>query len=44
MAPDDADKLIPLAIDRPIWDRFFGVFPAFPSLVGTENEDAEHPT
>ena len=27
MDTPDADKLIPLATDRPIWDRFFGVFP-----------------
>ena len=23
----DSDKVIPLDVDRPIWDRFFGVFP-----------------
>jgi flavin reductase (DIM6/NTAB) family NADH-FMN oxidoreductase RutF len=27
MPTDEADKLIPLATDRPIWDRFFSVFP-----------------
>ena len=24
---ENADKLIPLAIDQPIWDRFYGVYP-----------------
>jgi flavin reductase (DIM6/NTAB) family NADH-FMN oxidoreductase RutF len=27
MQTSDTDKLIPLTTDRPIWDRFFGVFP-----------------
>jgi len=33
---DDCDKLIPLAVDRPIWDRFFGVFPLV--IVGSKEE------
>src|ERR1035438_2888216 len=37
MPPDDADKLIPLATDRPIWDRFFGVFPLV--IVGSKETD-----
>ena len=36
MPMDDADKLIPLATDRPIWDRFFGVFPLV--IVGSKEE------
>ena len=27
MTANDADVLVPLPTDRPIWDRFFGVFP-----------------
>jgi hypothetical protein len=27
MTTEDADKVISLAADRPIWDRVFGVFP-----------------
>ncbi|MFO0965304.1 MAG: flavin reductase [Gemmataceae bacterium] len=34
---DDADTLIPLATDRPIWDRFFGVFPLV--IVGSKEGD-----
>jgi flavin reductase (DIM6/NTAB) family NADH-FMN oxidoreductase RutF len=37
MPTDDADKLIPLATDRPIWDRFFGVFPLV--IVGSKEDD-----
>jgi flavin reductase (DIM6/NTAB) family NADH-FMN oxidoreductase RutF len=37
MPPDDADKLVPLATDRPIWDRFFGVFPLV--IVGSKEGD-----
>jgi flavin reductase (DIM6/NTAB) family NADH-FMN oxidoreductase RutF len=33
----EADRLIPLATNRPIWDRFFGVFPLV--LVGSKEED-----
>jgi flavin reductase (DIM6/NTAB) family NADH-FMN oxidoreductase RutF len=40
MPPDDADKLIPLATDRPIWDRFFGVFPLV--IVGSKEEDGQY--
>src|SRR5271166_4358121 len=40
MQTDDADKLIPLATDRPIWDRFFGVFPLV--LVGSKVEDGRY--
>lgn len=36
----DADKLIPLAVDRPIWDRFFGVFPLV--IVGSQEEDGHY--
>lgn len=36
MSTDD-DKLIPLAIDRPIWDRFFSVAPLV--IVGTKEEN-----
>jgi flavin reductase (DIM6/NTAB) family NADH-FMN oxidoreductase RutF len=36
MPTDDADKLIPLATDRPIWDRFFGVFPLV--IVGSKED------
>jgi flavin reductase (DIM6/NTAB) family NADH-FMN oxidoreductase RutF len=36
MATDDGDKLIPLDTDRPVWDRFFGVYPLV--LVGTQEE------
>jgi flavin reductase (DIM6/NTAB) family NADH-FMN oxidoreductase RutF len=37
MSVDDADKLIPLATDRPIWDRFFSVFPLV--IVGSKEGD-----
>jgi flavin reductase (DIM6/NTAB) family NADH-FMN oxidoreductase RutF len=40
MTPDDAEKLIPLATDRPIWDRFFGVFPLV--IVGSREEDGRY--
>jgi flavin reductase (DIM6/NTAB) family NADH-FMN oxidoreductase RutF len=39
MDTPDADKLIPLATDRPIWDRFFGVFPLV--IVGSK-EDGQY--
>jgi flavin reductase (DIM6/NTAB) family NADH-FMN oxidoreductase RutF len=37
MPTDEAERLIPLATDRPIWDRFFGVFPLV--IVGSKEED-----
>jgi flavin reductase (DIM6/NTAB) family NADH-FMN oxidoreductase RutF len=37
MHADDADKLVPLATDQPIWDRFFGVFPLV--IVGSQEEE-----
>jgi flavin reductase (DIM6/NTAB) family NADH-FMN oxidoreductase RutF len=33
----EANHLIPLATDRPIWDRFFGVFPLV--IVGSKEDD-----
>jgi flavin reductase (DIM6/NTAB) family NADH-FMN oxidoreductase RutF len=39
MNPSDDDKLIPLPTDRPIWDRFFGVFPLV--IVGSK-EDGQY--
>ncbi len=40
MPTDDADKLISLAADRPIWDRFVGVFPLV--IVGSQEEDGQY--
>jgi flavin reductase (DIM6/NTAB) family NADH-FMN oxidoreductase RutF len=40
MPADDADKLVPLATDRPIWDRFFGVFPLV--IVGSKEQDGQY--
>jgi flavin reductase (DIM6/NTAB) family NADH-FMN oxidoreductase RutF len=37
MPPDDADNLIPLATDRPIWDRCFAVSPLV--IVGSKEPD-----
>lgn len=37
MPRDDADKLITLDVNRPIWDRFFGVFPLV--IVGSKDRD-----
>jgi flavin reductase (DIM6/NTAB) family NADH-FMN oxidoreductase RutF len=37
MQNPDADKLVSLDTDRPIWDRFFGVFPLV--LVGSKEGD-----
>jgi flavin reductase (DIM6/NTAB) family NADH-FMN oxidoreductase RutF len=37
MQSPNADRLVPLAIDRPIWDRFFGVFPLV--IVGSKEGD-----
>jgi flavin reductase (DIM6/NTAB) family NADH-FMN oxidoreductase RutF len=34
--PAEDDKLIPLETDRPIWDRFFGVFPLV--IVGSKED------
>jgi flavin reductase (DIM6/NTAB) family NADH-FMN oxidoreductase RutF len=40
MPTDDADRLIPLDVERPIWDRFFSVFPLV--LVGSKEEDGRY--
>ena len=40
MPTDDADRLTPLATDRPVWDRFFGVFPLV--IVGSKEEDGRY--
>jgi flavin reductase (DIM6/NTAB) family NADH-FMN oxidoreductase RutF len=40
MHTDDAEQLIPLATDRPIWDRFFGVFPLV--IVGSKEADGTY--
>lgn len=37
MDSTDADRVIPLATDRPIWNRFFGVFPLV--IVGSKEGD-----
>jgi flavin reductase (DIM6/NTAB) family NADH-FMN oxidoreductase RutF len=37
MSNDDVEKLVSLTTDRPIWDRFFGVFPLI--IVGSKEED-----
>jgi flavin reductase (DIM6/NTAB) family NADH-FMN oxidoreductase RutF len=37
MSTDLDSSLIPLAVDRPIWDRFFGVFPLV--IVGSKEGD-----
>jgi flavin reductase (DIM6/NTAB) family NADH-FMN oxidoreductase RutF len=39
MQENDVDKVIPLAVDQPIWDRFFGVFPLV--IVGSQEEDGQ---
>jgi flavin reductase (DIM6/NTAB) family NADH-FMN oxidoreductase RutF len=39
MPMDDTERLVPLATDRPIWDRFFGVFPLV--IVGSK-EDGQY--
>jgi flavin reductase (DIM6/NTAB) family NADH-FMN oxidoreductase RutF len=36
MKTNEADKLIPLPADRPIWDRFFSVFPLV--IVGSKED------
>jgi flavin reductase (DIM6/NTAB) family NADH-FMN oxidoreductase RutF len=40
MSTNDADRLIPLTTDRPIWDRFFTVFPLV--IVGSKEEDGQY--
>jgi flavin reductase (DIM6/NTAB) family NADH-FMN oxidoreductase RutF len=37
MPGDGADRLVSIPTDRPIWDRFFGVFPLV--IVGTKEDD-----
>lgn len=36
MSADGGERLVPLPTDRPIWDRFFGVFPLV--IVGSKEE------
>lgn len=38
--PDEGATLVPLAVDRPIWDRVFGVFPLV--IVGSKDQDNRH--
>jgi flavin reductase (DIM6/NTAB) family NADH-FMN oxidoreductase RutF len=40
MPTDDADNLIPLVTDQPIWDRFFSVAPLV--IVGSKEEDGRY--
>jgi len=40
MHRDNADKLITLDVSRPIWERFFGVFPLV--IVGSKEGDGRH--
>jgi flavin reductase (DIM6/NTAB) family NADH-FMN oxidoreductase RutF len=40
MAANEPGKLIPLAVDRPIWDRFFSVFPLV--IVSSKEEDGRY--
>jgi flavin reductase (DIM6/NTAB) family NADH-FMN oxidoreductase RutF len=40
MSSTDADTLIPLATDRPIWDRFFCVFPLV--IVGSKEDEGRY--
>jgi len=40
MPTDEDDKLISIPTDRPIWDRFFGVFPLV--IVGSKQEDGQY--
>jgi flavin reductase (DIM6/NTAB) family NADH-FMN oxidoreductase RutF len=40
MPAHEAETLVPLATDRPIWDRFFTVFPLV--LVGSKEEDGRY--
>ena len=40
MHTGDADDLVELATDRPIWDRFFGVFPLV--IVGSKEEEGRY--
>jgi flavin reductase (DIM6/NTAB) family NADH-FMN oxidoreductase RutF len=36
MATDEGDRLVPLDTDRPVWDRFFGVYPLV--IVGSKED------
>jgi flavin reductase (DIM6/NTAB) family NADH-FMN oxidoreductase RutF len=40
MSANEADPLIPLDTDRPIWERCFGVFPLV--IVGSQDEDGRY--
>jgi flavin reductase (DIM6/NTAB) family NADH-FMN oxidoreductase RutF len=40
MTNDDAEKVISLGTDRPIWDRVFGVFPLV--IMGSREEDGRY--
>jgi len=40
MSTNEAERLIPLTTDRPIWDRFFTVFPLV--IVGSKEEDGQY--
>jgi flavin reductase (DIM6/NTAB) family NADH-FMN oxidoreductase RutF len=40
MPANEEDTPIPLATDRPIWDRFFGVYPLI--IVGSKEEDGQY--
>ncbi len=40
MPTNDAERVIPLTTDRPIWDRFFSVFPLV--IVGSKEEDGQY--
>jgi flavin reductase (DIM6/NTAB) family NADH-FMN oxidoreductase RutF len=36
----DGERLIPLPVDRPIWDRFFGVYPLV--IVGSKEQEGRY--
>jgi len=40
MPTHDAERVIPLTTDLPIWDRFFSVFPLV--IVGSKEEDGQY--
>jgi len=40
MPPADSSTLVPLPVDRPIWDRFFSVSPLV--LIGTKEPDGRY--
>ena len=40
MSTNEAERLIPLTTDRPIWDRFFTVFPLV--IVGSKEGDGQY--